>query len=630
MFTKYATAQILSFADNSKVKTAGKKQKLSGFEYEPRNDGHKYMYVAVRACTADVPNLNYDMLPDEELGGKEKYKTFEGAYVYLNHDNMDPAKARGAIIAAKYHDEGDEDGNKWVEILEELDEEKCPKLCSLIRSGDIDTVSMGCSVESTTCSICGNTAEFPYEFCEHVQQKGNIYNGKLAYEICNGIDFFECSWVYNPADPTAHVQALAKEAKSASVKVAVEWYEFDQDHFISEDVQGDCAQVDPKDGGYEVWFMTADDYAISFATELDGKIFPTAQDAMNAAEDYLTRTASKKVGYPDAQFDEVVDMAENELDREDYDSHELQDRALSIAVQVGHQFGLTKDQIERLRRALLMRKWSKCASIGFVEKMNNGRYYLSCGTMDNPEKYFYGSGDTEEDCVRALRESTPDELGVSVGKDYTPCEQILVLEDCFFGERKKDISNCTKEVFEGMKTAQQYRGFYELIGHKMVEDSDGFMTDYCMYRDVDTDEYVFTMGDMELYDPENGYIDHECDSEEEAYEWFRNAAISDKDDKSRSPMDNYADAPRQPDEISTHEDQQACPLCGSLTFDGEYCDVCGYQIPPEGFDDIQLEDEGTYEQYAEDKEEQDREEDPIPNEDELKSEFLSHRISFSC
>lgn len=895
MFTKYATAQILNFADSGKVKTAGKKQKLSGFEYEPRNDGHKYMYVAVRACTADVPNLNYDMLPDSELGGKEKYKTFEGAYVYLNHDNTDPAKARGAIIAAKYHDEGDENGDKWVEILEELDEEKCPKLCSLIRSGEIDTVSMGCSVESTTCSICGNTAEYPHEFCEHIQQKGNVYGGKLAYEICNGIDFFECSWVYDPADPTAHVQALNKEAsmrkRAGRAKVAVEWYEFDQDHYMSEPVGGDCAQIEPKDGGFEAWFMTADDAALSFATELDGKVFPTAQEAMDAAGDYLTRNASvktalnpnipdypefsdegpggwyskvgpdqcivvnydahdrskwwaeymdlahpsngKKTGpfdsfeeamdaggrefcasrkiavdlnqpfdphkltykiyaepaefselvgwtweepyydtvyiwddayidikydgaliaeghmqgisdwidpainntedmdegdiedlvleeltdsfywavafeypddffseyagdesivtlgdfihaidsgesfsrelifnsivasrregeragatsrltraaFPESKFEEAVDMAESELDDRDYDADDIQQHALSVAVNVGHQLRLPPNQIERLRKAILMRKWSKCASIGFIEKMSNGRYYLACGTLDRADRYFYGSGKSQQECVDALL-STPEELGVTVDESYTPCEQILVLKDCFFGKGKKDISECTVNVLNTNRSASREKTADSYI-YLNAEYDDGAKADVRLLVDAAAGTFDLFNGpyyliEEEPFEDEDDIVDavlDACGDEDiTIYDDMidiiryvktvtgsnRRAAETGED----TPMPNYADAPRKPDEISTHEDQRACPLCGSLAFDGGFCEICGYQTPPEGFDDIQLENEETYDEY-EDEAQEDEQENDIESEDDVADEFkemLSHRIGFA-
>lgn len=213
MFIKFASASVMDFHAYSAratagIKTAGGKRRLGSFEYEPRKDGHKYLYVSVRACTSDVPNRNYDMLPHDEV--ENAYRTFVGACVYLNHDNQDPAKARGAVIDAVYHTEDPED--KWVEILMEMDEERCPRLCSLIRSGEIDTVSMGCSVENTTCSVCGNVAEYPFEYCEHIQQKGREFQGKLAFEICNGIEFFEESWVYSPADITARPVGIDKAA----------------------------------------------------------------------------------------------------------------------------------------------------------------------------------------------------------------------------------------------------------------------------------------------------------------------------------------------------------------------------------------------------------------------------------
>lgn len=201
MFKKFATAKVTEVF-NHRCKTASRK--ISGFDYEPREN---CLYVAVRACTVDVPNLNFDMLPSYEVGEpKNAYKTFIGAYNYLNHDNQNPAKARGAIIDAIYHDDPDD---KWVECLIEMDRDRCPKLCSLIESGEIDTVSMGTECERTICSVCGNVAEYPFQFCEHVQQKGRVYNGVLAYEVCEGLEFFELSWVYVPADPTAYTTALA-------------------------------------------------------------------------------------------------------------------------------------------------------------------------------------------------------------------------------------------------------------------------------------------------------------------------------------------------------------------------------------------------------------------------------------
>ena len=61
---------------------------------------------------------------------------------------------------------------------------------------------------------------------------------------------------------------------------------------------------------------------------------------------------------------------------------------------------------------------------------------------------------------------------------------------------------------------------YEFVDVKSVQDSDGFYTDYTMYHDIVEDRYVFVFGDSDLYRPESGDFDWECDSEKEAWEWF--------------------------------------------------------------------------------------------------------------
>lgn len=59
---------------------------------------------------------------------------------------------------------------------------------------------------------------------------------------------------------------------------------------------------------------------------------------------------------------------------------------------------------------------------------------------------------------------------------------------------------------------------------KSVRDSDGFLTDYTWYwrNNNGEDQHVFVFGDSDLYGPEDGYFDWECDSLEEAQEWFEN------------------------------------------------------------------------------------------------------------
>lgn len=64
---------------------------------------------------------------------------------------------------------------------------------------------------------------------------------------------------------------------------------------------------------------------------------------------------------------------------------------------------------------------------------------------------------------------------------------------------------------------------YKYIDSKEITDFDGFLTEYTMYYDTEEDRYVFVFGDGDLYNPnEDEYMDfdYECESKQEATEWF--------------------------------------------------------------------------------------------------------------
>lgn len=60
---------------------------------------------------------------------------------------------------------------------------------------------------------------------------------------------------------------------------------------------------------------------------------------------------------------------------------------------------------------------------------------------------------------------------------------------------------------------------YEKVKSKLVQDSDGFYTDYTWYKD-ENGYNVFVFGDSDLYLPEDGEYDWETESDEQAEEWF--------------------------------------------------------------------------------------------------------------
>jgi hypothetical protein len=160
-----------------------------------------------------------------------------GKPVFVDHNNSDPKRARGVIVDSKlnvlggkessldsYYSGGEADPEHLppteVELLLEIDADKFPKLAKAVEKGEIDGFSMGCDVERSKCSHCGNVATNPDEYCSHIIMKGATHDYKTAdgkrvarksYENCYGIKFFEISAVFDPADETA----LAKEIRSS-------------------------------------------------------------------------------------------------------------------------------------------------------------------------------------------------------------------------------------------------------------------------------------------------------------------------------------------------------------------------------------------------------------------------------
>jgi len=173
-----------------------------------------YLYVISRAISSRV-NANYDGWPVEEL--KKGHKTFIGRPVFVEHNNQDPDKARGVILGAVYRETklaatGDTDGS--VYCLMEVDARTFPRLAKAIMEGKINGVSMGADVEGTTCSACGKYASKPSEFCSHIPRlKGRkvvVYKGarrteSTVWENCHTANFFELSFVFDPADESAHI-----------------------------------------------------------------------------------------------------------------------------------------------------------------------------------------------------------------------------------------------------------------------------------------------------------------------------------------------------------------------------------------------------------------------------------------
>jgi len=180
------------------------------FDFKPEKG---YVYAVSRAISSRV-NANYDGWPVDQI--KKSYKTFVGRPIYVEHNNSDPERSRGVILDAIYRESKLASGitDASVYCLMEVDAQTFPKLGSAIMDGRLNAVSMGADVEGTQCSACGKYASKPAEYCTHIPRlKGRtvtVYKqGKriesLVYESCIKPNFFELSFVFEPADESAHL-----------------------------------------------------------------------------------------------------------------------------------------------------------------------------------------------------------------------------------------------------------------------------------------------------------------------------------------------------------------------------------------------------------------------------------------
>ena len=148
---------------------------------------NKYLYVRARAVSGlelNGPNDNGDAFRWAEL--LRRYATFIGSPVNLDHDNDDIKKAIGWIIDAEpKHDK------QYVDIIMAIDRKmankKYPGLVGktaeeqgLVEKGDVTDVSMGCYVEKSICSACGNVASTPLEYCSCIR---NSKAGKVQASV---------------------------------------------------------------------------------------------------------------------------------------------------------------------------------------------------------------------------------------------------------------------------------------------------------------------------------------------------------------------------------------------------------------------------------------------------------------
>jgi len=173
-------------------------------------DGQKvvrtYTDYRIAASCDKFINNNMDAWSRDVL--VKSYRTFIGAHNFVEHVQIEEL-SKGRIVDAVARDIGD---SIYIDILIATDRRHAD-LVAAIESGEMSTMSMGCSVDFTICTKCGHVAADETEMCKHVKyEKGNFFHddqgqkhrvaelcGHSALDPTGGVQFIEASWVATPA-----------------------------------------------------------------------------------------------------------------------------------------------------------------------------------------------------------------------------------------------------------------------------------------------------------------------------------------------------------------------------------------------------------------------------------------------
>ncbi len=219
---------IIASVDTEAVNQPLGRQMVDGFQID-----RQFPDFYVSSGTSKYVNNNNDCWERKLL--LACFKTFIGAENYVEHIQI-PELSKGKIIDAAARNIGD---SIYVDILIATNRKHKP-LIEAITSGKIGTLSMGCSVEFTTCTKCGNVAEDETHLCPHIRYfKGSEFvddlgNKRKIAELCGHISkepgsvkFIEASWVANPAFTGAVLRSILNpdEVEDLGKKIQVAFSE---------------------------------------------------------------------------------------------------------------------------------------------------------------------------------------------------------------------------------------------------------------------------------------------------------------------------------------------------------------------------------------------------------------------
>ena len=205
--------------------------KLGNVKVGSKTVNRKWADYYIKPQCSEFINNNGDSWSREVL--KMAYPTFIGGHNFQEHVQVEEL-SKGRIVDAVCRDIGN---SLYVDILIATDR-KHSQLIQSIESGEMSTLSMGCTTDFTICSQCGHFAVDETQLCDHIKYaKLNTFlddsgQKRAVAELCGhkdykenpespgGVHFIEASWVAVPAFPGAVMRNILSpsEEVSASVK----------------------------------------------------------------------------------------------------------------------------------------------------------------------------------------------------------------------------------------------------------------------------------------------------------------------------------------------------------------------------------------------------------------------------
>jgi len=162
------------------------------------------------------------------------YPTFYNAHRFRHHVNKDPERAYGYILGAFW-----DPRMRRIVLVSELLEGLCRKLGAShiydrIKRNEFPDSSMGSKVPYDRCSICGNIARTPAQYCKHVQKPGVPPYGMRAIlpdgRMCGVYNdyprFFDDSFVFIGAERSAKVMSNLTDRVQGSREYTQRVYPF--------------------------------------------------------------------------------------------------------------------------------------------------------------------------------------------------------------------------------------------------------------------------------------------------------------------------------------------------------------------------------------------------------------------